>query len=177
MPLHVTKNYNGQLTNQVGIHGFWESRIPELFGDEYDYIVGRCHYIEKPLDETWEIIKASFAAHDSVLEFERILNNEFASDRKYTFEQRGASTVKAYSKEYSAAYDKMLDGQVERRMRESIIEVGSFWYTAWVNAGSPDLNYLEQYKMSDEAKRKLEEEDKMWRTGKPPANSGGHTDE
>ncbi len=177
VPLHVTKNYNGQLTNQVGIHGFWESRIPELFGDEYDYIVGRCHYIEKPLDETWEIIKASFAAHDSVLEFERILNNEFASDRKYTFEQRGASTVKAYSKEYSAAYDKMLDGQVERRMRESIIEVGSFWYTAWVNAGSPDLNYLEQYKMSDEAKRKLEEEDKMWRTGKPPANSGGHTDE
>ncbi|MDP5140658.1 MAG: zinc dependent phospholipase C family protein, partial [Spirosomaceae bacterium] len=23
VPLHTTENYNGQLTNQVGIHGFW----------------------------------------------------------------------------------------------------------------------------------------------------------
>ncbi|HAZ26009.1 MAG TPA: S1/P1 Nuclease, partial [Algoriphagus sp.] len=30
VPLHTTKNYNGQLTGQEGIHGFWESRIPEL---------------------------------------------------------------------------------------------------------------------------------------------------
>ena len=24
VPLHTTRNYNGQLTNQLGIHGFWE---------------------------------------------------------------------------------------------------------------------------------------------------------
>ena len=30
VPLHTTENYNGQMTNQKGIHGFWESRIPEL---------------------------------------------------------------------------------------------------------------------------------------------------
>ena len=29
---------------------------------------------------------------------------------------------------------------VERRMRETIINLGgSFWYTAWINAGKPDL--------------------------------------
>jgi len=177
VPLHVTKNYNGQLTNQVGIHGFWESRIPELFGDNYDYMVGRSHYLENPLKETWGIIKASFAAHDSVLTFERKLNEEFPSDRKYSFEQRGSTTVKAYSKEYSAAYDKMLDGMVERRMRQSIIAVGSFWYTAWVNAGSPDIQFLERYKMSDEELKRMQEEDRMWRTGKAPANSRGHSDE
>lgn len=177
VPLHVTQNYNGQLTNQAGIHGFWESRLPELFGEEYDYMVGRCHYIEKPLDETWKIIKASYAAHDSVLDFERKLNAEFATDRKYTFEQRGGSTIKTYSKEYSAAYDKMLDGQVEKRMREAIIEVGSFWYTAWVNAGSPDLNYMQQYKISEAEQKKLEAEEKMWKTGKVPANNAGHSDE
>ncbi len=177
VPLHVTKNYNGQLTNQVGIHGFWESRVPELFGDNYDYMVGRCHYIEKPLKETWTIIKASYAAHDSVLDFERKLTNKFPSDQKYTFEQRGSTTVKAYSKEFTEAYDKMLDGMVEKRMRQAIIEVGSFWYTAWVNAGSPDLQFLEQYKMSDEEQRKLQDEDRMWRTGKAPANNNGHSDE
>ncbi len=177
VPLHVTKNYNGQLTNQNGIHGFWESRIPELFGDKYDYFTGRCSYIEKPLETTWNIIKASYAAKDSVLEFERKLNAEFPSDRKYTFEQRGSTTIKTYSKEYSAAYDKMLDGQVERRMRAAIKSVGSFWYTAWVDAGSPNLEYLEQYKMSEEELKKLTEEDKMWKTGKAPANNAGHSDD
>ena len=44
VPLHCTINYNGQLTNQNGIHAFWESRIPELFGDTYDYFVGKSFF-------------------------------------------------------------------------------------------------------------------------------------
>jgi len=28
VPLHASSNHNGQLTNQKGIHGFWESRVP-----------------------------------------------------------------------------------------------------------------------------------------------------
>jgi hypothetical protein len=31
------------LTNQKGIHGFWESRVPELFAEDYDYLVGYDH--------------------------------------------------------------------------------------------------------------------------------------
>lgn len=30
VPLHTTRNYDGQLTGQMGIHAFWESRLPEL---------------------------------------------------------------------------------------------------------------------------------------------------
>jgi len=46
VPLHTTENYNGQLTDQVGIHAFWESRLPELFADEqYDFFVGKAEYI------------------------------------------------------------------------------------------------------------------------------------
>src|SRR5690606_27554363 len=37
VPLHTTENYNGQLTDQYGIHAFWESRIPELSADGYDH--------------------------------------------------------------------------------------------------------------------------------------------
>ena len=40
---------------------------------------------------------------------------------------------------YTIAYNKSLNGMVERRMRQSIFAVASFWYTAWVNAGQPDL--------------------------------------
>lgn len=176
VPLHCTENYNGQLTNQHGIHGFWESRIPELFGEEYDYFTGRSEYIERPLDKIWKIIKESFAAKDSVLKFEADLNEKFSQDRKYAYEQRGASTMKMYSKEYSAEYDKMLDGMVERRLRSSIIIIGSFWYTAWVNAGQPDLSNVKELRLTEEEKKQQEEEDKMWRTGKVK-NDKGHEGE
>jgi len=140
VPLHTTRNYNGQLTNQKGIHGFWESRVPELKGEGYNYFVGKAKYIEKPLDKIWSIVKESYTAKDSVLLFEAQLNSKFASDKKYSFEERGNKLVQVYSKEYALEYEKMLDGMIERRMRQSIIDVASFWYTAWVNAGQPELN-------------------------------------
>ena len=40
---------------------------------------------------------------------------------------------------YSNEYYTRLDGMVERRMRRSVNAVASFWYTAWVNAGQPDM--------------------------------------
>lgn len=142
VPLHTTKNYNGQLTGQRGIHGFWESRIPELVADDYDYFVGRAAYLKSPLEYAWSTVKESHAAVDSVLNFERILNDQFPSDQKYTYENRGASIMKQYSLDYTMAYNTMLDGMVERRMRKAVISVGSMWYTAWLNAGEPDLDKL-----------------------------------
>jgi hypothetical protein len=173
VPLHCTENYNGQKTNQVGIHGFWESRLPELYGEEYDYFAGRARYISQPQMEAWKIVEGSFAALDSVLSFEKKLSTTFPEDRKYAFEQRGATTMKVYSRDYSEAYNKMLDGMVERRMRNAIIQIGSFWYTAWVNAGSPDLKSLDK-PLTDEMKKKLSEEEQLWQKGK--LKPTGHED-
>jgi hypothetical protein len=36
----------------------------------------------------------------------------------------------------------MLDGQIERRMKSAVISIGSFWYTAWIDAGQPNLKIL-----------------------------------
>ena len=41
---------------------------------------------------------------------------------------------------------------VERRMRDAVFAVGSFWYTAWVNAGQPDLNHLMDKQVADSLK-------------------------
>lgn len=35
VPLHTTINYDGQLTNQTGLHGLWETECPQLFINEY----------------------------------------------------------------------------------------------------------------------------------------------
>ena len=166
VPLHTTLNYNGQLTNQKGIHGFWESRLPELFADEYDYFVGKAQYIENPLYFMWDIVEKSAAAKDSVLLFEAALNDRFARDLKYSHEDKGTKTRRVYSKEYSAEYHDMMNGMVERRMRGAILAIGSLWYTAWVNAGKPDLGSLTDKDLSKELKAQLKEEERMWRTGK-----------
>jgi hypothetical protein len=176
VPLHTTENYNGQLTNQKGIHGFWESRLPELYASEYDFFVGKAKYIEDPLAKAWEVVRASFAAKDSVLLFEAELNAKFPPDRKFAYENRGNTLMKVYSEEYSKAYDKMLNGMVERRMREIIVTVGSFWYTAWVNAGQPDLSRLHSKEVADQIRKSIAEEEKMWKTGVVP-NPKGHSDE
>ncbi len=142
VPLHVTENYNGDMTGQHGIHGFWESRLPELKAKNYDFFVGRAKYVSHILDDEWTTIKGSFAAKDSVLNLEKILNSEFPKDQKYAYENRGNVLVKAYSEEYASDYNNMLNGMVERRMTRAILKVGSYWYTAWINAGQPNLNDL-----------------------------------
>ncbi len=174
VPLHCTKNYNGQLTNQSGIHGFWESRLPELFGEEYDYFVGRCKYINKPVDYTWNIIRESYAAHDSVLLLERELTKKYSPDQKYSYEEKGNTIIRVYSKEFSADYQKLLNGMVERRMRSAIVAVSSFWYTAWVNAGMPQLDSLSDFVVSDSLKNEFQKLDKAYQLKK--ANGKGHDD-
>ncbi|NNC95122.1 MAG: S1/P1 Nuclease [Chitinophagales bacterium] len=149
VPLHTTKNYNGQLSGQRGIHGFWESRLPELFGEDYDYFTGRAVYIDKPIELIWKFVLDSHKAVDSVLSFEAQLNEHFPDDRKYTYQERGQTMMKAYSLEYSKAYNELLDNMVERRMRRSIIDVGSIWFTCWVNAGKPDLSGSDTIAIAD----------------------------
>ncbi len=139
VPLHTTKNYNGQFTNQYGIHGFWESRLPELFAEDYDYFAGKATFIKDPLDMAWQAVLESFRLKDTVLMIEAELSNQFPPDKKYSIETRGRTTIKVYSYEFSKAYHEALQGMVEDRMRKSIIRLGSIWYTAWVKAGKPDV--------------------------------------
>lgn len=166
VPLHTTENYNGQMTNQKGIHGFWESRIPELKSDEYDYFIGKAKYIDRPINKAWETVKASNEAVDSVLKFEAELNSKYSPDQKYSFESRGSMLMKVYSKSYTEDYNKMLDGMVERRMRTAIITIGSLWYTAWINAGKPNLKRFGNKEISDSLKKVQAAEEELWKTGK-----------
>jgi len=175
VPLHTTENYNGQLTGQRGIHGFWESRIPELKAEDYDYFVGRAKYVDSPLMSAWKVVYDSHMAVDSVLKFEAALNKTFPQDQKYVFENRGSLLAKVYSVEYTNRYDLMIKGQVERRMRESIIMVGSLWYTAWVNAGKPNLDKLGERDISDSLKLQMQKEEELYLLQKIK-NAKGHDD-
>lgn len=164
VPLHCSENHNGQLSGQDGIHAFWESRVPELFQDDYDYFVGKAEYIEKPLDKIWQIILESANEVDSVLSIEKTLTEQFG-EKKYSFEMKGGQQMKVFSKEFSAAYQLALNGMQERKLREAMIDVGSFWYTAWINAGKPDLTHLTQTTLSSSDSLELVNMEMKWKLG------------
>lgn len=142
VPLHTTKNYNGQLTGQNGIHGFWESRIPELQATDYALWVGKADYVERPQQAIWDAVGAAHSQVDSVLRIERELTLAFPEDQKYSYEERNGLTVRVYSRDFTEAYAHAINSQVQRQMKKSIKMIADFWYTAWINAGQPDLSKI-----------------------------------
>lgn len=173
VPLHTTENYNGQLTGQKGIHGLWESRIPELTADEYDYLVGRAKFVNSPLDAIWDAVEESNSHLDSVLLIEKQLTEKFPTDQKYAFETRGASTVQQYSQGFALAYNQRMGDMVESRMRKAIVMVGSIWYTAWVNAGQPNLDNFGKIN-EDKISEQQKEENEAFQKGEIKGRSHDH---
>ena len=108
----------------------------------------------------------SAKAADSVLKFEKELSIQFPGDKKFAFEKRNNILIKQYSSDYTIAYDKMLNGMVERRMRQSIFAIASFWYTAWVNAGQPDLSTLSKQTFSERDLEEFEKLNEEWKNSK-----------
>ena len=167
VPLHASSNHNGQLTNQRGIHGFWESRIPELLADkQFDFFIGKAEYIENPGKFIWDRVLESGKEADSVLTFEKELSFQFPGDKKYAFEKRNNIVIRQYSSAYSIAFNNKLDGMVERRMRQAIFAVASFWYTAWIQAGQPDLTSLASQSFDENDLKEFELLNEEWKAGK-----------
>ena len=139
VPLHTTHNYNGQLTGQYGIHAFWESRLPELFADSYYLFIPKAQYIPYLFPEIFSAVSESFAAKDSVLDFEKILSAITPEEKKYSLEWRGQIQKLEYSYDFSQKYHQMLGDMVQRRIKSSAFLTASVWYTAWLEAGQPNM--------------------------------------
>ncbi len=165
MPLHTTKYYNGRTPEQRGIHAFWETRIPELFASEFNFFVGKAAYIENGQIKAWELVRATHAQVDTVYMVFDELMGKFKADRIYVYDTRGTVTKRNYSREFAEAFDRKSDKMIERNMKIAVFSVASFWYTAWVNAGQPDLDKLLDKNFVKQMQKEQKEIDEMWRTG------------
>lgn len=161
VPLHTTKNYNGQLSNQVGIHALWESRIPEVYFDHFTYWGIRSRYIHNWHEEIWSTIAHAHAKVDSVLYIEKQLTMAYDEAQKYAIETKGKNNVKTYSKSFTKAYHENLNHMVERQMRRSIQSVADFWYTCWIDAGQPMLTASTPQEISIWELEKVEQKDSI----------------
>ena len=164
VPLHSTMNYDGQLTNQRGLHSLWESMIPEIEITNYDLrSKHRASYLKNPEQAIWDVVRESFVMVNEVLQKERDASVGFTDSTKYRVQLRRGREVRSYTSEFAKEYNKRLGNSINKRLIQSANLVADFWYTAWVDAGKPDLNKLLQPAMSKEEKEKCKQELKAFK--------------
>ena len=171
MPLHTSANHDGQMTDQKGIHALWESQIPEMFGDNYNYHTDDAKFIDDVSKETWNIILNSHRLADTLLKKDKELRAKFPTDKMYRKDASGNVVKNKYgqpifSDDYATQLNALLNGMVENQMRASIAETASFWYTAWVNAGKPDLSDLDPQELTKRNEKPMQDEMDLWKKGK-----------
>jgi hypothetical protein len=71
-----------------------------------------------------------------------------------------------YSDEYARELHMALNGMVEQQMRRSVQVLADFWYTAWVNAGKPDLSKLDSPDVTRRNSKAYKQDLKLYKQGK-----------
>jgi len=171
MPLHTSINHNGQMTGQQGIHAFWESQLPEMFGKNYNLYTGKAHYIKDIEKATWDIIDTSHSLVYFLLHEESKMRKDNPEEKQYERMADGSFATNKYGErihtyEYAHVYHELLNGMVERQMRYALKYTADFWYTAWVNAGRPDLSNLDPDYITERNKIFYERDMGAWKKGK-----------
>ena len=142
VPLHTTINYDGQLTNQKGLHALWESQLVERNLKEYKLDAAPAVYLRDPQAAIWEAVQRSYGFLGETLDRALRLEKQFPASTRYTFSHRYGKTQRRFSDAYADAYAKEVNGQVAFRLKGAPTLLASFWLTAWQDAGKPDLNQL-----------------------------------
>lgn len=125
MPLHCTRNYNGQETGQHGVHSRFESDMAKAFVQFDDIVPTPAVYIEAPFRALLGWAADSMAVAPEVLR----------ADVMATRVDNGRTDTEPY---YLKLWELTSD-IVYERLGSAAGHLSSIWYTAWVNAGRPPI--------------------------------------
>jgi hypothetical protein len=143
VPLHTTINYDGQLTNQKGIHSLWESMIPEIEIVHYtSHTSHKASYLKHPDQAIWEAVRRAAILVPDMLAKEKLVSLEFSDAQKFRIQMRRGKESKSYTAEFAKAYSKALQSSINDQLIHSANLIADFYYTAWVDAGKPDLSSI-----------------------------------
>jgi len=121
VPLHAVVNYDGQLTEQHGLHGRWESELFERNQHKVALAPSARAPVTRPRDFMFDVLLASNRLAAGVLEADR----KAADGREY------------YDDAYFDAFGAAQLPVLTRRLNESIAAVAAVIAGAWGEAGRP----------------------------------------
>ncbi len=129
MPLHSSENYDGQMSGNNGIHSRFEWQMIERNQNRIHLAPSSVDSITNPGDAAFEIILNSYIWADNLLRADT-----HARDPKRVYQKREDYDDAYYEKLFAVA------GPIaEQQMSAAAKAVASFWYTAWLRAGRPQL--------------------------------------
>lgn len=123
VPLHSVVNYDGQLTNQHGLHGRWESELFERNRSALRIAPAPAHPVSNPRDFMFEVLLASNRVSGAVLDADR----KAAEGRDF------------YDDRYFDAFKAAALPGLERRLNDSITAAAAVITGAWEQAGRPSV--------------------------------------
>lgn len=164
VPLHTTINYDGQLTDQKGLHALWETVVPELELANYELVEpGTAQYINDKNAAIWTAVAKAYNQLPAVFGEEKEATKLFTEATKFRIQLRNGREVKYFTTAFALEYSKRMGTSINNQLKASARMVADFWYTAWVDAGKPDLQQLYTRLLSPEEKAKLEAEHNAYR--------------
>ena len=122
-PFNTTENYDGKMTGQTGVNERFNTMLIDRFGSFFPLNAHDASFISDPTDFAFD---ACLNAHSQV---ESIL----LADRSA---RRGLSS---YTDEYFDRFYNLAAGALIKQLSDASTDVGSYWLTAWTNAGKPPL--------------------------------------
>lgn len=159
VPLHTSLNYDGQLTNQKGLHALWESLVPEIEINHYNLASKhKAKYISNKEKAVWAAVRRSHKLLPDVFGKETEVTKQFTEATKYRIQQRNGKHVQYYTTAFGKAYATALGTTINDQLIYAANMVADCWYTAWVDAGKPNLDKLPKARLSDKEKAQLKKE-------------------
>jgi hypothetical protein len=122
-PFHTTENFDGHLSGQPGI----DSRFGTNLVDRYSL------FFPMHTDDAVFVRDPTGNAFDAVMSAHASLENVLLADR------RARGGLSDYTDEYYDRFYNFAGAILIRQLTEAATDVGSYWLTAWINAGRPQL--------------------------------------
>ena len=122
-PFNTTENFDGRLSGQPGVDDRFKAKLVDRFSSFFPMRPNDAVYLNDPTDVAFE---ACLSAHSWL---ETIL----LADR------RARKGLGDYTDEYYDRFYNQAAAILIRQLSDAATDVGSFWLTAWKNAGSPPL--------------------------------------
>ncbi|HNW51249.1 MAG TPA: hypothetical protein PKH79_09215 [Prolixibacteraceae bacterium] len=126
MPLHVTKNYDGQETGNKGIHSRYESKMIIAYASSIT--TSSTHPVKIINDITPYLFNYLYQSN-------KLCDSIFHADN-----QAKKANSDFESPEYLAVLWKNTSSLTADQFNKGADALGCLIYTAWINAGSPDLS-------------------------------------